>query len=106
MSDRRVIGANYHKYINTGVRIIGQIVEKENNRFTIQTTDDKRIIVIMNEKSQIDRIETQWVEVVGQVQDDLSIMEKMTYAVNTEVPLDCQVWNDSILLMEKFNQLF
>ena len=105
-SHHRVNGSNYRNYVNQNVRIIGQIMEKDSNHFSIQTTDGKKLTIIMNERSQIDNIESEWVEVSGIVQGDLSILESITYGIHTEVPIDCQVWNEAIQLMEKFNQIF
>lgn len=67
-----------------------------------RTTDGRQIVLRRPPGSP--NIETRWVEVTGSVRSDMSIVEKMSTPIHGEI--DTDVWNKSVLLMNKYSDIF
>ncbi|KAG2204521.1 hypothetical protein INT47_012580 [Mucor saturninus] len=97
----RINSSLREKYVGRTVRITGQLVSLSGNTAVIKSTDNGQVLVHLNGESQWG---TDFVEVIGQVEQDFTLREFKT--TNLGNNFDLELANKVVELGQKLPELF
>ncbi|KAF9163515.1 hypothetical protein DFQ27_003030 [Actinomortierella ambigua] len=97
----RVNSAMLANYKDKNVRFVGKIINHNGERAVMQAADKGQVHIHMNAESAYG---TQFIEVIGKVNEDLSISEIASYNMGNE--FDMETYNAMIVKAQLFPDIF
>ncbi|KAK9703696.1 hypothetical protein K7432_010587 [Basidiobolus ranarum] len=97
----RINSSMLSQYINTTVRIVGKVMQLQEPNALIESSDHGQISVSLNPGTTFT---SQYVEIIGIVQQDLSVQELTSTSFGEDFDLDN--YNSLVELTRKYTEIF
>jgi len=92
------------QYIGSDVRLVGEVRDQQKGKLTLRTSDDGEVLVVVSPSVEFSAGTV--VEIVGTVNQDLSVREKSSVAFQSAQPFDLKNYEQLLQFTQVFPELF